>query len=127
MMKRFLLDTHVLIWWLQDSPRLGPRSRELISNSQVYLSAASIWEIAIKMRKGLLPLPETIFEVIVEEEFEKLNITHFHAEQAGKLPAYHNDPFDRMLIAQAQAEGLIFITADEKIPQYGVQLLNPTT
>ncbi|TNG95147.1 type II toxin-antitoxin system VapC family toxin [Pasteurellaceae bacterium USgator11] len=126
-MKRFLLDTHVLIWWLQDSPRLGPRSRELISNSQVYLSAASIWEIAIKMRKGLLPLPETIFDVIVEEEFEKLNITHFHAEQAGKLPAYHNDPFDRMLIAQAQAKGLIFITADEKIPQYGIQVLNPAT
>jgi PIN domain nuclease of toxin-antitoxin system len=124
-MRRLLLDTHVFLWWLSDDPALGAEARQMIGEprNQVLVSAASIWEISIKQAKGMLEAPEDL-EVLVEDEgFTKLPISLFHGQQAGKLPEIHRDPFDRMLIAQAQAEGLELVTADGIIPQYGVRVI----
>ena len=116
-MKRLLLDTHVLLWWLCDDPQLGKSSRQIITNpkNQVYVSAASTWEISIKKSTGKLTAPEDMDAIVESEGFEKLPITLFHGDQAGSLPKLHKDPFDRMLIAQAQSEGLTIVTNDEKI------------
>jgi PIN domain nuclease of toxin-antitoxin system len=125
-MRRLLLDTHAFLWWLFDDPALGADARQMIGEprNQVLVSAASIWEISIKQAKGMLKAPEDL-EVLVEDEgFTKLPISLFHGQQAGKLPEIHRDPFDRMLIAQAQAEGLELVTADGIIPQYGVRVVS---
>ena len=123
-MQRFLLDTHTLLWWSNDSPQLGPRCRQMISNdrNQVFVSAATTWEISIKMAIGKLRAPEDMDSVVEDEGFSKLPISLYHGQLAGSLPAHHRDPFDRMLIAQAQAEGLILITADENISLYNLLL-----
>ena len=123
-MQRFLLDTHTLLWWLNDSPQLGPRCRQMISDdrNQVFVSAATTWEISIKMAIGKLRAPEDMDSVVEDEGFSKLPISLYHGQLAGSLPAHHRDPFDRMLIAQAQAEGLILITADENISLYNLLL-----
>jgi PIN domain nuclease of toxin-antitoxin system len=123
-MQRFLLDTHTLLWWLNDSPQLGPRCRQMISNdrNQVFVSAATTWEISIKMAIGKLRAPEDMDSVVEDEGFSKLPISLYHGQLAGSLPAHHRDAFDRMLIAQAQAEGLILITADENISLYNLLL-----
>ncbi|CUY72599.1 PIN domain [Serratia marcescens] len=107
-MKRLLLDTHALLWWLIDDACLGANAKRQIADpgNAVYVSAASIWEISIKQVLGKLALP----------------MDAFHCQQAGQLPPYHQDPFDRMLIAQAQAEGLTLISADAVFPQYGVRV-----
>ena len=120
-MKRLLLDTHVLLWWLSDDPQLGQVTRQAIVDprNQVYISAASTWEISIKKSLGKLSAPEDMDGIVDDEGFDKLPITLFHGEQAGMLPGYHKDPFDRMLIAQAQSEGLAIVTSDEKIIRYG--------
>lgn len=125
-MKRLLLDTHVLLWWLSDDPQLGRRTRRAIGDArnQVYISAASVWEIAIKKSLGKLTAPDDMDAIVDDEGFDQLPITLFHAEQAGMLPEYHKDPFDRMLIAQAQAEGLVVVTSDEKITRYGVRTMD---
>ncbi|RPD86142.1 type II toxin-antitoxin system VapC family toxin [Neisseria weixii] len=125
-MRKILLDTHVVIWWLLDSPELGQKSRNIVQNpdNQIFVSAATIWELSIKISKGLLELPEEIFEAIEEEDFEQLPIKWFHGKQAGILPVIHKDPFDRVLIAQAQAEGLELMTADGEIPKYGIATIN---
>ena len=125
-MRRLLLDTHAFLWWLSDDPALGAEARQIMSEprNQVLVSAASIWEISIKQAKGMLEAPADL-EVLVEDEgFTKLPISLFHGQQAGKLPEIHRDPFDRMLIAQAQAEGLELVTADGIIPQYGVRVVS---
>ena len=126
-MQRFLLDTHTLLWWLIDSPQLGPRCREIISDqrNQVFVSAATSWEISIKMSLGKLEAPEDMDSVVEDEGFSKLPISLYHGQCAGRLPAFHRDPFDRMLIAQAQAEGLILLSADEMITQYPLRIQNP--
>ncbi len=123
-MQRFLLDTHALLWWLNDSPQLGPRCKEIIGNerNQIFVSAATTWEISIKIALGKLIAPEDMDSIVEDEGFSKLPISLYHGQLAGSLPAHHRDPFDRMLIAQAQAEGLILITADENIPLYNLRL-----
>lgn len=125
-MKRILVDTHVLVWWLLDHPRLGKKSKSLLANpaNEVYVSAASVWEISIKREKGLLDLPEEVFEAIDESGFVPLPIGLFHGQQAGMLPKIHADPFDRMLVAQAQAEGLELMTVDANIFKYGIRVLD---
>ena len=92
--------------------------------NQVYVSAASTWEISIKKSTGKLPAPEDLDAIVEGEDFDKLPITLFHGEQAGMLPEHHKDPFDRMLIAQAQSEGLIIVTNDEKITQYNIRTMD---
>ena len=125
-MKRLLLDTHVLLWWLSDDSQLGEKTRRAISNprNQVYVSAASTWEISIKKTMGKLSAPDDMDAIVEDEGFDKLPITLFHGEQAGLLPEHHKDPFDRVLIAQAQSEGLIIVTNDEKITQYGIRTMD---
>lgn len=125
-MRRLLLDTHALIWWLQGDVKLGVIAIAEIGNEQneVYVSAASIWEMSIKRQSGKLKVPLDIEYKIEQAGFKKLSISLFHGDQAGKLPEHHKDPFDRMLIAQAQAEGLIIVTKDEHFPKYGIQLID---
>ncbi len=124
-MKRLLLDTHTLLWWLADR-NLGSNTKAAIADSQneVYVSAASTWEISIKKSLGKLEAPEDMDSIVEEEGFSKLPISLFHGEQAGLLPDIHKDPFDRMLVAQAQAEGLIIVTQDETIPLYKVRVMD---
>ncbi len=126
-MQRFLLDTHVFLWWLGDAPELGPRCRELLADqrNEVFVSAATTWEISIKKALGKLDAPEDMDSIVEDEGFSKLPISLYHGQLAGSLPALHRDPFDRMLVAQAQAEGLILMTSDTNIGLYNVRLRNP--
>ena len=124
--QRLLLDTHALIWWqAQDLPVLSTQAYDAIADpgNAVFVSAASIWEIAIKRALNKLEAPGNLVEAIEANGFRELQMTAFHAEQAGNLPLYHTDPFDRMLVAQAQAEGLILVTRDANIPRYGIRTL----
>jgi PIN domain nuclease of toxin-antitoxin system len=122
-----LLDTHALIWWMTESPSLPVAIRSLISDKQntVIVSAASAWEMATKVRLGRLPAASDITrdfqEYLANAGFESLAVSAEHGIRAGLLPGTQGDPFDRMLIAQAQAEKL-FIVSNEKIfDQYGVR------
>jgi PIN domain nuclease of toxin-antitoxin system len=116
-MKQLLLDTHVVLWWLQGSDRLKDSVVVLLKDAtnEVFVSVASVWEIVIKQGLGKLEAPDDLLDLIEQSGFEALSISSFHAEQAGRLPLAHKDPFDRMLIAQAQAEGLILVTHNEAI------------
>lgn len=123
---RLLLDTHTLIWWVIDSPRLtGPARRAIMdAANDVFVSAASAWEIATKTRIGKLPgmepLSTNIGATIVAEGFTPLPIAVPHAERAGGLPGPHKDPFDRMLIAQALTDELHLVSNEVIFDQYGV-------
>lgn len=127
-MKRILIDTHVLIWWFEGDIQLGNLAREHISNpdNEVYVSAATVWEMSIKQQLGKLVAPDDIDARVEIAGFSKLKISLFHGQQAGRLPLHHKDPFDRMLIAQAQAEGLQILTKDEHFPKYGISLIDAT-
>jgi PIN domain nuclease of toxin-antitoxin system len=115
-----LLDTHVVLWWLTDDPALSDEVKlRLDEEPDVYVSAASIWEVAIKQSIGRLAEPATLPEEIAESGFRPLPITFEHAMLAGRLPLIHRDPFDRMLIAQARCEGLTLATRDAQIRSYG--------
>jgi len=106
--------------------QLGHNALKHISNTEnaIYISAASVWEMSIKQQLGKLTVPDDIESLIEELGFSALPINLFHSQQAGRLPMHHRDPFDRMLIAQAQAEGLQILTKDENFPAYGVRLIN---
>ena len=125
-MQRLLLDTQALLLALADEPALSSSARSAIADpaNDVFVSAVSIWEIAIKRALGKLKAPSGIAGVVEESGFQELVVTSFHAEQAGDLPMHHRDPFDRMLVAQAQAEGLIIVTSDRRIPLYGVRTVS---
>ena len=124
-MQRLLLDTHAFLWWLADAPQLGELARKAIGDERndVFVSAATGWELAIKRAAGKLQAPDNLDVMVEDSGFSHLPITFFHGEQAGALPMHHRDPFDRMLIAQAQAEGLVIVTKDPYIPRYGVRTL----
>jgi len=124
-MKRLLIDTHILLWWLSDNPSLGVEAKKHISDgrNEIYVSGASTWEISIKKAIGKLSAPDDMDKIIEEERFLKLPISLYHGQMAGRLPSHHRDPFDRMLIAQAQAEGLILVTTDLLFQQYGIHTL----
>ncbi len=123
---RYLLDTHTLIWWLNGSKKLSVTARELITDGQndIFVSAASAWEIVTKYQKGRLDtalslLPD--FSKSVEDGgFINLPITSTHMVRSALLPGAHRDPFDRILSAQAILENMALITLDEKIPLFGV-------
>jgi PIN domain nuclease of toxin-antitoxin system len=120
-----LLDTHALLWWLADDPQLTDGARAAIASprSSVMVSAATAWEIAIKRALGKLSSPADLEAQIRENRFDPLPITVAHALAAGALPRHHQDPFDRMLVAQAMAEGLTIVTRDPRIELYGVPTL----
>jgi PIN domain nuclease of toxin-antitoxin system len=124
---RLLLDTPALIWWLEDDPSLGNRARAVIADTQttVFVSAASAWEISIKFRLGKLPnmghLVENFAAEIELEKFQSLPISIDHALRAGLLPGLHKDPFDRMLIAQCLAENLALVSNEQLFDRYAVR------
>jgi PIN domain nuclease of toxin-antitoxin system len=120
-LSRLLLDTHLLLWWLDESPQLPVEARQLIANPRntIFVSAATIWEISIKQALGKLDLPPEFDEVLAASGFELLGIQAGHARATGKLPPLHRDPFDRMLLAQATVEKLEFLTADSQLAGYG--------
>jgi len=120
-----LLDTHVVLWWLDDDPALGARAREAIADpdNTVYLSVVVVWEIRIKQALGKLDVPEDFASVLADQPFVDLPVTVHHAHAIARLPAVHRDPFDRMLVAQAMCEGFHLVSRDSRIPQYGVPVL----
>ncbi len=121
---RLLLDTHVFLWWRGDYPGLKASVRRAIAHADlVYVSAASAWEAAIKVTLGKLRIPGSLESAVEESEFAKLPISFRHAEEVASLPDHHSDPFDRMLIAQAQVEGLTLVTRDRQFEPYRIPVL----
>lgn len=117
-----LLDTLVLLWWLDGDPRVGPATTDLIAEPgrEVMVSAASVWEIAIKRSVGRLETSIDVIEQLRDQSFGELPVRAVHAVEAGGLPGHHRDPFDRMLIAQARLEHLTLVTVDPLIGRYDV-------
>jgi PIN domain nuclease of toxin-antitoxin system len=127
---RLLLDTHVLLWWLSDDRRLKPSERRVIADRDalVYVSAATIWEIGIKRNLGRLDLDlEVLEQELLAGAMIELPIKWRHAGATAALPRYHDDPFDRLLITQAQAEGLTVVSYDKAFRDYDVALQPPAS
>ena len=129
MVQRLLLDTHALLWVAEGGRRLRSETFDAINDldNEVNVSAVSIWEIAIKLVSGKLPPApdlEKAKEAVEKYGFVELHVTFRHAELAASLPLHHRDPFDRMLIAQAQAEGLTLVTDDSHIARYDIPTLS---
>ena len=121
---RLLLDTHIVLWWRQNSPHVGAEVRRAIGGAdQVLVSAASAWEVAIKTAIGRLRLKDPFGWLVERSGFEELPIAFRHAEHLKTLPPHHADPFDRMLVAQAQVEGLVLVTHDRRLEPYEVPVL----
>ncbi len=120
-----LLDTHVFLWCLTNPKQLTPQARQSITNPEntVYVSAASIWEIYIKKALGKINLKHDLLKEIEWADFKNLPITAVHAMAIEKLPNHHHDPFDRLLIAQAQCENLHLATRDRKILKYEINVI----
>lgn len=128
-MQGFLLDTHVLLWWFTNDERLSATAREIIANqsNDIHVSAASAWEIATKTRLGKLSdVPEAVEkfgELAIAQGFTHLPITHRHGLLAGGFDAVHRDPFDRMLAAQSQLEGLPLVSRDRAFAEFDVDVV----
>ncbi|MBB5754214.1 type II toxin-antitoxin system VapC family toxin [Prosthecomicrobium pneumaticum] len=126
---RLLLDTHALIWWLEDSERLSLRAEAAIGDPEntVFVSAATAWEMTTKVRRGKLPSVASVVgrlaEEIQAEGFELLPISFEHGRRAGSMPGEHRDPFDRMLIAQALAEEMVLVSNETVFDAFGVSRL----
>jgi len=124
---RALLDTHALLWWLTDNPAISQKAKNLIEErgNEVLVSAASAWEIATKVRLGKLSQAETLVQdfggFVARARFEELPVTSQHAVRAGLLPGPHRDPFDRMIVAQCEAENLPLISRDRIFDQYKIR------
>ncbi len=126
---RLLLDTHTFLWWTADDPRLSENARGAIASAanEVFVSAVNGWEIAIKARLGKLPLPEApdlfMAHMVQRHAFGVLPITLTHAVHEYHLPSHHSDPFDRLLVVQAELEKLTLVTNDAFIKTYGASTL----
>ena len=122
---KYLLDTHIFIWWLEADKRLNQNLRRIIDNPNniKFISVATFWEIVIKVHAKKLILKTPVRNILKNFEFEVLNIDLPHILKLERLPDYHKDPFDRMLIAQAITEDLTIITADEKLKKYKIRVL----
>ena len=123
-MRRLLLDTHALLWWLTDDPALSTPARDALADpgNELLVSAASIWEVAIKRSLGKLTAPDDLPDRIADQGFSWLAVSAAHAWQVRELPAHHRDPFDRLLIAQALIEGVAIITTDARFNEYGIEV-----
>lgn len=124
-MSRFLLDSHVLLWWADNPQLLSDDARCTIADGRnwIYVSVATIWELGIKQTTGKLTLPDNCLSLIKANRFDVLNITAEHAIAATELPRHHGDPFDRMLIGQATSDQLTLITRDRNIAKYAVSVM----
>ena len=123
---KLLLDSHAYLWWLADDPSLSDAARTALADPDnvVYVSAATIWEIEIKRALGRLDAGEADFAAEIEQNrFAELPVRAAHAAAAARLPHHHGDPFDRMLVAQSQADGLVCVTRDAAFDAYGVATL----
>lgn len=121
---RLLLDTHAVLWWHDDDTRLSVPARRAISRADLVLvSAASAWEVAIKIGLGKLRLPIPFEEVVTRNGFAELSVTVRHAAEVADVRLEHRDPFDRMLVAQALVEGATLVTRDKALGDYGVPVL----
>ena len=120
-----LLDTRLLLWWLEGGSRLPQTARRLVADPEntVFVSAVSLWEIWLKRSLGKLKLPKNFEEVLAAESFENLPLTGEQAREVARLPWLHRDPFDRMLVAQARVSRLRLLTADETVAAYGDPVL----
>ena len=120
---RCLLDTQVMLWWLLDDPRLGAKSRELLASKPCLVSVASIWEVAIKHRIGKLEVSPIVFrDQSIAAGADLLPVLDSHVIETAQLPLLHQDPFDRLLIAQARVEGLMAVSSDRQWVGYDVSL-----
>ncbi len=122
---RLLVDTHVLLWWRDDSPQLSPRARREIADSknEVCVSVVTLWEIVLKRSAGRLNFPDDLEQVLQEDSFTLMPIGFQHLRTIERLPFLHKDPFDRMMIGQALAEGIPIATGDRIFAAYGVQIV----
>ena len=118
---KLLIDTHLLLWWLGKNPSLAAAAEQLIADPEnsVFVSAVSLWEIRLKQSLGKLELPMDFDARLAREAFESLPLTGEQTSGIRDLPWHHRDPFDRMLVAQAKGEGLVFLTADAGLGVYG--------
>ncbi len=123
---KFLLDTQIFIWWMEDKKRLKENIKNILSDSSnsVFLSVTSVWEMAIKLKLGKLKLPKDWKQTIKNCRFEILPVNFEHALALEELPLHHKDPFDRMLIAQAKVENCTLITVDQKIQKYKIPVVS---
>jgi PIN domain nuclease of toxin-antitoxin system len=124
-MMRLLLDTHAVIWWLAADACLGEEARTAIGNSDsaVFVSAVTAFEVATKKKLGKLNTPDDLIQQLRANAFEELPVTFEHGLAAGQLPLHHKDPFDRLLIAQAQCEDLTIVTSDRMVRLYDVRTM----
>ncbi len=123
---KLLLDTHILLWWVSKDRHLPTKAWRLIENSRndIIVSSASIWEVAVKRALGKLGVDLLeMEEAIVQYGFEQLSVTTRHAIEVASLPTYHNDPFDRMLVAQCIVETAYLLTHDATLSKYGKMVL----
>lgn len=121
---KLLLDTHVFLWWRLGSPRVrGPARAAIAGADAVFVSAASAWELAIKMSLGRLVMRDSFAKLVNASDFEELPVTFRHAERVWRLPHHHPDPFDRMIIAQALTEQFTIVTHDRAFAAYDVPVL----
>lgn len=124
-MNGLLLDTHAVLWWLSEPERLAPNARAAIVDvdRRVFVSAASAWEVGIKVSIGKLTLKTDLEEMVANLRLEPLPVTLRHTFAVRDLPLIHRDPFDRLLVAQARCEGLTIVTRDPRIRRYHVAVL----
>ena len=121
-----LLDTHIVLWAITGDRTLGDAFLDRLRHDpDIFLSPVTLWEITIKQAAGKLDGPPDLAERVRDMGFREQSVTHAHAMTAGRLPAHHRDPFDRMLVAQAVVEGLTLVTRDPDIRRYDVEILSP--
>lgn len=126
---RLLIDTHMMLWWLRDDSRLSPRARGVFQDgaNELLWSMASSWEVAVKMGIGKLeigrPVTRLFADIVNEQGVELVPVSHDHCARLSQLPHHHKDPFDRMLIVQAQHAGVPILTADSKFGAYDVEVM----
>lgn len=119
------MDSHAVLWWLADDPRLLGSARAALAepSNQLFVSAATVWELSIKQALGKLAVAENLPDRLPEQGFDELPVTAAHAWAAGALPPHHRDPFDRLLVAQALLERLVLLSADPQLAAYGAATL----
>lgn len=124
-MRGYLLDTHAMLWWLDNPSQLTREARNAVSDglNNVWLSSAAVWEMSIEKALGRLHLPSNLTDVLKQDRIDILPIQLSHALAVADLPTHHHDPFDRMQIVQAQIEELVLITRDVQMQRYDVKVL----